>query len=106
MVNVGVAPLLLKLAFATPATTTTLPTWNECATDVVTVTTLDERTAAEIAIASLRGVVVSSDDVEVSVLANVVQVSSPSVSRIVMYGRHCDVQQQLVPAHQLWQPSF
>src|SRR5688572_20608995 len=80
-----------------PVTMTASPTANGCATVVVTVTLLFERTADITVTPSLRGVVVSSDAADSFVLSNVVQVSSPSVRRIVMYGRHCETQQQFAP---------
>ena len=46
---------------------------------------------------AVRGMVVdSSAEAAAVVFENVVQVSSPSVRRIVMYGRHCVVQQFVV----------
>src|SRR5262249_15629988 len=81
----------LNELFVTPAITTLWPTENVWLTPVVTVTVFVARVIAEIAIASLCGVSVS-----IAVAAAVAEpphVSTPSVRRITMYGRHCVLQQ-------------
>src|SRR5438874_3766107 len=96
-VNVVLAALLNETS-VTPATTMALPTANGCAAVLTSVTTLPARVTELMLTASLRGVVVSSAAAAGRVLfAKFVHVSSPSVRRIVMYGRHCVAQQQFAP---------